>query len=197
MLRELVEELARAVAAFERVRKVPSFFPLIFLAFTIFAAFAPWVEAAVVLAAVGGAAAWRGRGLREWVVVTSLSLAFALVVSLPALLGLLEAKADVVLFIARAASSSAVLTGGLLYCGWASLVESLRYVAPRPFLRMLELLPVQIYSLGRTAVVVAAAREARTPKFDKMAFAAAVGDILIYGIERGRALRMAYEARSP
>jgi cobalt/nickel transport system permease protein len=63
--------------------------------------------------------------------------------------------------------------------------------------KMLELFPPSVYVLGRTAIVVTAAREARTPHFDKRALAAAVGDILIYGIERGRALRMAYEARSP
>jgi cobalt/nickel transport system permease protein len=147
--------------------------------------------------AIGALAAWSRRGLREWLAVVGTSAFFAAIVSLPAALGLLPAKADIALFVSRAVSSAAVFTGGLLYCGWSGFLAAFRRVLPQPIYKMLELFPPSVYALGRTAIVVTAAREARTPHFDKRAFAAAVGDILIYGIERGKALRMAYEARSP
>ncbi len=50
--------------------------------------------------------------------------------------------------------------------------------------------------IRREALVKAATREARLFKPDIRATAAAVGDILLYGLE-GRTLRLAYEARSP
>lgn len=196
-MRELVEGITRAVAAFERVRPAHASLPYLSSAAAIAAAFSPNSTSAPAFVAAGALAAWRGRGLREWLIVVGASALFAGVVSLPAALGLLPAKADPALFFARAVSSAAVFTGGLLYCGWGCFLKAYRRVLPRPIYRMLELFPPSVYALGRTAVAVAAAREARTPQFDKRAFAAAVGDIMIYGVERGRALRMAYEARSP
>ncbi|MFP3266602.1 MAG: cobalt transporter [Thermoproteus sp.] len=197
MLRELVEGITKAVAAFERVREAHPSLPYFFTAAAITAAFLPVWILAPAFVAIGALAAWGGRGLKEWLAVVGASAFFAAIVSLPAALGLLPAKADLALFVSRAVSSAAVFTGGLLHCGWVCFLGAFRRVLPRPIYRMLELFPPSVYALGRAAVVVAAAREARTPQFDRRAFAAAIGDVLIYGIERGRALRMAYEARSP
>jgi cobalt/nickel transport system permease protein len=197
MLRKLVEETTRAVAAFERVRKTHVLYPYLFSAATVVAAFSPSLATAPLFITIGALAAWRGQGLREWLIVVGISTFFTCFVSLPAALGLLPAKTDLALFIARTTSSAAVLTGGLLYCGWGGFLAAFRCVLPQPIYKMLELFPPSVYALGRDAIVVTAAKEARTPHFDKWAFAAAVGDILIYGIERGKALRMAYEARSP
>ncbi|MGC8583828.1 MAG: cobalt transporter [Thermoproteus sp.] len=197
MLKEFVEGLTKAVLAFERVRNPHPFLPYLFTAATVAAAFSPDRYMSLAFAAAGAIAAWRGRGLREWSVATAMSTVFASLVSLPALLGLISSKVDPALFISRAAGSAAVLVGGLLYCSWNGFFDAFKKLLPRDLVKLFGLLPPYIYTLGRTAIAVVAAREARTPDFDKKAYAAAIGDIIIYSIERGRALRMAYEARSP
>lgn len=197
MLKEFVEELTKAVLAFERVRNPHPLSPYLFTAATIFAAFSPISYLSPAFIAAGAFAAWRGRGLREWGIATVVSIVFASLVSLPALLGLVPSKVDPLLFVSRAAGSAAVLVGGLLYCSWNGFFNAFKKLLPRDVIKLFELLPPYIYVLGRTAITVVAAREARTPYFDKQAYAASIGDIIIYSIERGMALRMAYEARSP
>ncbi|CCC80874.1 hypothetical protein [Thermoproteus tenax] len=198
MLKEVVEGITSAVAAFERTPRINSpLFSLLVLALTVLAAFSPYEYISIILLLAGLGFAIYARALKAWAIATALSAAFAAGVSAPALLGLLQSKVDPVLFVARSASSASVLAGGVLATSWWRFVDALKRILPRDLSRALELMPLSIYALGRSAISAAAAREARVFQFDKWAFAAAVGDVLIYGLERGRALRMAHEARSP
>ena len=197
MLRELVEELLRVLLTLEKIRNTHSLLPYLFIIATLATAFTPSLHVALFFITVGALAAWRGGGLKTWFTAVSASAFSAGLISLPAVIGLLPSKVDPVLFVARTVSAVAVVAGGLVYCGWIQFVKVFNYLLLREVSRMLELFPPFLYSFGRTAIAVVAAKEARSPYFDKKAYVAAIGDILIYGIERGRNLRMAYEARSP
>jgi cobalt/nickel transport system permease protein len=198
MLREVVEGLARITAEFERAPKIKHrFFSLFIIATTSSASFSPSLYVCSFFFAVGLLLALYSKRLKAWVLATGLATFFAFVVSLPVWAGFLESGVDVALFVARAASAAAVMTGGVLASSWWGFLEGLRGVIPRDLRRALELMPVYVYLIGREALVKAAAREARLFKPDIRAVATAVGDILLYGLERGRTLRLAYEARSP
>jgi len=197
MLRELVDELLLVLLTVEKIRNTHPLLPYFFIIATLTAAFTPSLHVALFFIAVGALVAWRGGGLKTWFTAVATSAFSAGLISLPAMIGLLPSKVDPVLFVVRTVSAVAVVAGGLVYCGWMQFVKMFNYLLPREMSRLLELFLPFLYSFGRTAIAVVAAKEARSPYFDKKAYVAAVGDILIYGIERGKNLRMAYEARSP
>lgn len=193
MLRKLVEDITEAVAAFERIPRVENTpFSILLLVSTAAASFSPSVYIAAAFFALGLLFAAAAREVKPWALVAFFSLFFSGLVSLPAALGLLPSRTDPLLFVARTVSAASVATGGLLLTGWWGFVRSLRLRGD--LRRMFELMPLSVMAVGRAAVVIAAAKEARGE--DKRAVAAAVGDVLIYGIQRGMSLRMAYEARS-
>lgn len=198
MLRELVERLAEAVAELERVPRVESrAFPFFVLAAVALASFSPHYYPCIAIALLGLALAARSRSLRAWGSLTGLAALFSAVVSAPALLGFLESRTDVALFVARAVSAASIAAGGIAACGWWAFARAVGVLMPERLRKALELMPVLIRGMGREAVAAAAAREARALGRDRLALAAVIGDVLVRGIERGRALRMAYEARSP
>ncbi len=146
MLREVVEGLARITAEFERAPKIKhSFFFLFIIATTSSSSFSPSLYVCSTFLAVGLLLALYSNRLKAWALATGLVTFFAFVVSLLVWAGFLESGGGVALFVARAASAAAVMTGGVLASSCWGFLEGLRGVIPRCLRRSLELMPVYVY----------------------------------------------------
>ncbi len=196
VLSSLIEDITIVISMFERGPVINvKWLPHLVYALTAIAAFSPSDMVCVIITCLGLMFAVISRNIKAWALTVSMTSLFSIAVALPALLGLIAGKSDTALFILKAISSTSILTGGASALGWHGLIRPVKKVLPA-LGHALESLPVAVYCLGMTAIIIAAAKYARSIKFDKLAWGAAIGDVLLCGLERGKTRLMAYEARS-
>lgn len=137
---------------------------------------------------------------RSWLAVTSLALAFSSAVALPAFATGQHFERGL-LFVARATGAAAAFTGVVACLGWYGLLAALEQLSlPRYALLQLALILRMIPAFARDTARMLLAREARLlsrrRRYSWSVLASVVGDTLLLGYRRSRALAMAIEARS-
>ena len=142
----------------------------------------------------------QARKTRSWFAVTCFALVFSSVVALPALAaGHLTERS--ILFVTRSTGAAAALTGVVAHLGWYGLLAAFEQLClPRYFLMQIALTLRVIPAFTRDAARMLLAREARLlsreRRYSWSVLASVVGDMLLLGYRRSRALAMAIEARS-
>uniref|UniRef100_A0A7C4BAW7 Energy-coupling factor transporter transmembrane protein EcfT n=1 Tax=Thermofilum pendens TaxID=2269 RepID=A0A7C4BAW7_THEPE len=137
---------------------------------------------------------------RSWLAATCLALAFSSVVALPAFAAEQLAERGILL-VARSTGAAAAFTGVVAHLGWYGLLVALEQLRlPRSALMRVALTLRMIPTFTRDAARMLLAREARLfsrkRHYSWSVLASVVGDMLLLGYRRSRALAMAIEARS-
>lgn len=174
------------------------------LLLTVTSSFATEPLALIFVVIFGGILALASGKVKEWLLVSALSVFFATLVSLPLLLDIqLDTKTNIspTLFIGRAAASASIFTAFYGYLGWRGVVNGLRGSRVlegigEQLAFTLRFIPLFILKTDRMLM----AREARVfEKKRKPLFQVAqsvAGDILAIGFNRAYWARLSFTSRT-